>query len=104
MRHEEATAAIETVRQWFGGALSKGTHVDAQVARLIDTILQANQLSDWLHDNGSWRGTDSQKESVDLLWAIVQACDVDSIRQAIARAEKYANDIREGKELGRHSV
>jgi hypothetical protein len=104
MRHEEATAAIEKVRRWFGGALSSGTHVDAQVAHLIDTILQATQLSEWLHDNGSWRGTDSQKESVDLLWAIVQACDVDAIHQAITTAEEYANDVRSGKEPGRHSV
>lgn len=93
MRHEEATAAIDTVRQWFGGALSKGAHVDAQVAHLIDTILEAQQLSDWLHDNGSWRGTDSQKESVDLLWAIVRACDEGAIRRAITEAQKYANEI-----------
>jgi len=103
MRHEDAAAAIETVRQWFGG-LSAGKHVDAQVARLIATVLEAKQLSDWLHDNGSWRGGDSQEESVGLLWAIVRACDVDAIRQAISVAEKYADDIRSGRERGRGSL
>lgn len=93
MRHEDAGRAISIVREWFGGALSEGGHVDAKVARLIATILEAKQLSDWLHDNGSCRDEDSQKESVDLLWAIERACDVEAIRQAIATAQKYADQI-----------
>lgn len=87
MRHEDATQAINTVRQWFGGALSQDTHVDAQVARLIATILEAKQESDWLHDNASWNGNDTQKESVDLLWAIARNCDVDAIRRALDQAK-----------------
>lgn len=49
MRHEEAAAAIATVRAWFGG-LSAGEHVDGQVAHLIATILESKQLADWLDD------------------------------------------------------
>ena len=93
MRHEDATAAMDRVREWFGGALSKGEGVDAKMARLIVGILEADQLSTWLHDHGDWRGEDSQKESVDLLWAVVKACDLDAIRQAIADAQKYADEL-----------
>jgi len=46
---------------------------------------------------------DSQKESVDLLWAIARACDLDAIRKAIEEAQKYADDVRAGKEPGRKS-
>jgi len=98
MRHEDATDAIDTVRRWFGGALSQGTHIDAEIARLISTILEAIQLSGWLHDNGNWDGNDSQPESVDLLRAIVRACDMDAIRQAVATAQKYTDEIRAEKE------
>jgi hypothetical protein len=94
MRHEDASAAIETVRQWFGGALSQGEHVDAKLARLISAILEAERLHVWLHDNGDWRGNDSQDESVKLAWDVVRACDIKAIQQAIDTANGYADTVK----------
>ncbi len=104
MRHEDAAAAIATVQDWFGGALSQGEHVDAKLARLIASILKAERLANWLHDNASWHGEDSQRESVDLLWALVNACDLKAINDAIEKAEQSAADIESGEKPNRSGV
>jgi len=84
MRHEDATEAIYKVREWFGG-LSHDTHVDSKMARLIDSILEADLLSTRLHDV-----EDEQEASVDLLWKVVGACDIDAIRKAIEEGNEAA--------------
>jgi hypothetical protein len=95
MRHEDATEAIYKVKEWFGGALSKGEHVDAKMSRLIDTILEAYQLSMRMHDH-----LHAQDASVDLLWKVVGACDIDAIRKAIDEANEIAGDAEErGREV-----
>jgi hypothetical protein len=67
------------------------------MARLISSILEAEQLATWLHDNASWKGEDVQRESVDLLWAVVHACDIEKIRSAIGAAKKYIAEVEAEK-------
>jgi len=81
------------VREWFGGTLSHADHVDGKFGRLIATILEAKQLSDWLNDNASWNHEDSQRESVELLWEIVRACDLEKIQSPLDAAKKFAQEI-----------
>jgi hypothetical protein len=38
-----------------------------------------------------------QRESVDLLWGVPRACDLEAIREAIATAQRYADEIRAEK-------
>ena len=88
MRHEVVSAAIDVVREWFEG-LSRGADVDAQVARVISTVLDAYQLSSWLYDHPVGDRDDSRRQSVDLLRAIAGACDVEAIRSAVDAVNLY---------------
>lgn len=89
---QEIEEAIRPARRWYEGK-AEAKDVDGHLARLIVSLIEADELAYWLHDTV---GTNRAREkSVDMLWDVVKACDIDAIRKAITEANEVGAEEHE---------